>query len=81
MRADFQQANPGQQPPQNPLNRIVYDQQIMIRVRSHQREEYFKQLGLKLSLAAQPQTGSTTLYIDITDQQDPLFLYQMICTE
>jgi hypothetical protein len=38
-------------------------------------------LGLKLQLVAQAQQNTQTLVIDVTDEQDPLFLYQMVCNE
>ena len=37
-------------------------------------------LGLKISLVAQS-NQSQTLVIELTDEADPLFLYQMACTE
>jgi hypothetical protein len=42
-RADFQQAV-------NPNLKIVFDQQIMFKLRALQSADYFKPLGLKLSL-------------------------------
>ncbi len=42
-RADFQQAV-------NPNLKIVFEQQIMFKLRALQSADYFKPLGLKLSL-------------------------------
>ena len=72
-RADFQQTV-------NPNLKIVFDQQIMFKLRAHQSADYFKPLGLKISLQQQAQSQQT-LFIELTDESDPLFLHQMVCTE
>ena len=38
-----------------------------------------KQIGLKLYFLLSQQ--SQTLFIELTDEADPLFLYQLVCTE
>jgi hypothetical protein len=63
------------------INRAIYDQQVMFKVRALQREEFFRPLGLRLSLIPQHQSNAQTLHIELTDDQDPLFLFQMVCTE
>lgn len=75
-----QQRHPQQQQQQFSFNKVVFDQQVMFRVRQHQREDFTMPLGLKISLQAQS-NQSQTLVIDLTDEQDPLFLHQMVCTE
>jgi hypothetical protein len=59
--------------------RTLFDQQIYIKLRATQREDFVKQVGLKLyfQLVAQSQS----LVIELTDEADPLFLYQMVCSE
>ena len=52
---------------------MVFDQQVTFRVRSHQREEFTKLLGMRIYLTAQ--ASSTCLNIELTEEGDPLFLY------
>jgi hypothetical protein len=51
----------------------------MIRLKAHQREEMYIPLGMRIFLTNQ--ASNTALNIEVTDEQDPLFLYQMVCTE
>lgn len=68
------------QPQAFSFNKVVYDQQVFFRLRALQREDFTLPLGLKISLVAQS-NQSQTLVIELTDEADPLFLYQMACTE
>ena len=51
-------------------------------MRTQQREDFSQYLGIKIALHATSSNASQqTLTIDLTDEQDPLFLYQMSCSE
>lgn len=51
-------------------------------MRAAQREDFSQYLTIKIALhAASTQSSQQTLVIDLTDESDPLFLYQMACTE
>ena len=51
-------------------------------MRAMNRDEYSQYLNIKISLHAAASHGNQqTLIMDLTDESDPLFLYQMACSE
>jgi hypothetical protein len=52
----------------------------MVRLRAQQREDFTLPLGLKLSMQAQS-TQQQTLTVELTDKEDPLFLFCLVCSE
>jgi spindle assembly abnormal protein 6 len=56
---------------------------MQFRMRTQGRHDEFSQyLGIKIALHAQAQSASQQILImELTDEQDPLFLYQLSCSE
>ena len=56
---------------------------MQFRMRAQGRHDEFSQyLGIKIALHAQAQSASQQILImELTDEQDSLFLYQLSCSE
>ena len=64
------------------FNKTLHESQVAVRLRAQNREEFTQYLNIKIALhAASNASQQQTLVIDMTDSDDPLFLYQMCCTE
>ena len=51
-------------------------------MRGNNRDDFTQQLGIRISLHAQTSNSAQqTLTMDLTDDSDPLFLYQLSCSE
>ena len=50
-----------------------------MRVRSHDRDDFVQALTIKIVVGASSNTQMLT--VEITDEQDPYFIYKMDCSE
>ena len=74
----------GQKPVDNQFqfNKTLHESQIAVRLRAQNREDFTQFLNIKIALhAASTASQQQTLVIDLTDDEDPLFLYQLSCSE
>ena len=65
------------------FNKTLYESQIHIRMRCQDREDYVTCLNIKMIMHA-PNTSSAQtqiLTVELTDEEDPYFVYTMDCSE
>ncbi len=60
---------------------LVYENQVATRLRTPDREEWQQMLTLKLEVRTTGPRSEQTLMIELTDENDPFFLYAMECGE
>lgn len=54
----------------------------MVKLRSPDREDFTQQLGIKIVIHAQSSNSQQqVLTIELTDEQNPYFLYTLECSE
>ena len=64
------------------FNQTIYENPVVIRVKSQDREEYDQQFLVKLALHAQSTTSQQQLLsLEVTDEVNPYFLYTLECLE
>jgi hypothetical protein len=61
----------------------LYESEIQVRIRSQDREDFVAALNFKMIIHAPNSQNSSTqiLTVELTDEQDPYFLYLMDCSE
>lgn len=62
------------------LTSVLFESPLTIRIRCADREDYLTQLRVKMTLQPTSQS-SQMLQVELTDPEDPFFIYTMDCTE
>lgn len=65
------------------FNRTIYESSIYAKVRAQDREDYTSPLTIKMIIHAPNSQNSQTqmLTVEVTDEEDPYFIYTMDCSE
>lgn len=78
-----QNQRPGPQSNKFEFNRTIYESSIFVKVRAQDREDYTSPLTIKMVIHAPNSQNSQTqmLTVEVTDEEDPYFIYTMDCSE